>query len=132
MSFHHDLTDARKALSKDELGAWGESCAASYLVSSGYRVLARNWRCRGGELDIVAFDPARDAIVGVEVKTRRGHGYGTPEESVTPAKVRRLRGLLVAWISETRYHAANLAIDVVGLTANSSAEFSLTHAKDVQ
>lgn len=80
---------------KDELGRWGEEHAAAYLTRAGYRVLARNWRCVLGEIDIIAFD-GRDTVF-VEVKTRSGTGYGHPLEAITPPKLARLRKLAVAW-----------------------------------
>ena len=75
------------------LGAAGEALAGEYLVTQGWSILARNWRCREGEIDIVALDPARDCLVVVEVKTRAGTGFGAPLETITYAKVRRLRQL---------------------------------------
>ena len=74
-----------------DLGAHGERIAAAYLTDSGLRVLDRNWRCRDGELDIVARDG--DALVFCEVKTRRAVGFGHPVEAVGHAKQRRLRTL---------------------------------------
>ena len=71
------------------LGRFGEAVAADHLVASGLTVLARNWRCREGEVDIIALDG--DVLVMCEVKTRRGVGFGTPIDAVTPAKAARLR-----------------------------------------
>ncbi|HYX97629.1 MAG TPA: YraN family protein, partial [Geodermatophilus sp.] len=72
-----------------DLGARGERIAAAHLTDSGLRVLDRNWRCREGELDIVARDG--DTLVFCEVKTRRAVGFGHPVEAVGHAKQRRLR-----------------------------------------
>lgn len=80
---------------KDELGRAGEERAARHLVRLGYAVLDRNWRCAAGELDIVAID-GRDLVV-VEVKTRRGIGFGHPLEAVDARKRTRLWRLAVAW-----------------------------------
>jgi putative endonuclease len=63
-------------------------------------VLARNWRCREGEIDIVARDG--DVLVVCEVKTRRDVAFGTPLEAVTPAKAARLRRLTARWLAATR------------------------------
>ena len=70
------------------LGRWGESVAATYLKAQGYKIVARNWRCRQGEVDLVA--QAGAEYVFVEVKTRRGQGMGLPEEGLTPAKQKKL------------------------------------------
>ena len=59
---------------KDELGRRGEDVAAEYVEAQGMRVVERNWRCREGEIDVVALDG--DEVVVVEVKTRSGTGYG--------------------------------------------------------
>ena len=67
-----------------QLGALGERIAAAYLTDAGLRVLDRNWRCREGELDIVAREG--DALVFCEVKTRRGIGFGHPVEAVDPGQ----------------------------------------------
>lgn len=70
------------------LGQWGESVAATHLEAKGYEIKARNWRCLRGEIDLVA--QAGRILVFVEVKTRRSRQFGSPEEGVTPAKLRKL------------------------------------------
>ncbi len=74
---------------RTRLGRGGESLAANWLEAHGYRIIARNWHCHYGELDLVATD-ADGSLIGVEVKTRRGTAMGAPEEAITPAKRRRL------------------------------------------
>ena len=83
------------------LGQRGEELAAEHLAARGLAVLDRNWRCREGELDLVA--AAGDRLVVVEVKTRSGTGYGTAE-AVTPAKASRIRRLAQRWLAQR--HAA--------------------------
>ncbi|EID14351.1 hypothetical protein MPHLEI_11454, partial [Mycolicibacterium phlei RIVM601174] len=91
-----------------------EQLAVEHLQAQGLRVVARNWRCRYGELDIIAADDARRAVVFVEVKTRTSDRFGGVEEAVTPQKVRRLRRLAGLWLAsqDTRWDAVR--IDVVG------------------
>ena len=74
--------------SRARLGQWGERQARLYLEAEGYGIVAANFRCRAGEMDIVAIDG--DELVFVEVKTRRGEAYGQAEESVTPVRAERL------------------------------------------
>ncbi len=88
---------------KDAVGRFGEDTAASHLTAAGFTILDRNWRPGPkapdgirGELDIVAREG--DALVIVEVKTRSGAGFGSPAESVTADKVRRIRRLAVLWL----------------------------------
>jgi putative endonuclease len=81
-----------------KLGQQGENLAAEELVRSGYEIVARNWRCQIGEVDIVA---RRDDVVHFfEVRTRRGREYGTPEESVTPAKRQRMIDVALTYLGE--------------------------------
>ncbi|WP_363115257.1 YraN family protein [Mycobacterium sp.] len=76
-----------------EVGALGERLAAEHLSDLGLRIVARNWRCRYGELDVIAVDPAADTVIFVEVKTRTGDGFGGLAQAVTEQKARRLRRL---------------------------------------
>lgn len=97
---------------KDALGRWGEQLAADHLVGAGLEVLARNWRCREGELDVVARD-LDGTVVFVEVKTRSGTAFGTPAEAVTRAKAARIRGLACRWLLEHPSGGVPLRFDVV-------------------
>ncbi|HEY4409495.1 MAG TPA: YraN family protein [Acidimicrobiia bacterium] len=81
-----------------DLGARGEDLAAAWYTERGYTVLARNWRCREGELDLVAVRGR--GVVFCEVKTRTGSGFGIPAEAVTREKQRRLRRLATRWLAE--------------------------------
>lgn len=81
-----------------DLGARGELAVAEWYLSRGYEVLARNWRCRAGELDLVV---RRDGeVVFCEVKTRSSRRFGAPIEAVTPDKRKRLRRLAARWLQE--------------------------------
>jgi putative endonuclease len=107
------------------LGAHGERIAVAYLTRAGLRVLDRNWRCREGELDVVARDAG--SIVFCEVKTRRGTGYGRPVEAVTAAKQRRLRVLAHRWLAAHDEHAPEIRFDVVGVLVRRSGPALVTH-----
>ena len=85
---------------KDAVGRFGEDVAAQHLLAAGLQILERNWRCREGELDIVARDGSE--LVFVEVKTRSSLAFGTPAEAVGPAKAARLRRLALCWLAEHR------------------------------
>jgi len=100
--------------STDELGRYGEDLAAQHLTAAGLEVLDRNWRCREGELDIVARDGAE--LVFVEVKTRSGVGFGEPSEAVGPVKARRIRQLACRWLIDNRPAGdVGLRFDVVSI-----------------
>jgi putative endonuclease len=110
-----------------ELGARGERIAAAYLTDAGLRLIDRNWRCRDGELDIVAREGR--ALVFCEVKTRRAVGYGHPAEAVTPAKQRRLRLLAQRWLAAHDEHAPDVRFDVVGVLVRRSGPAQVTHLR---
>ncbi|MGY1793315.1 YraN family protein [Geodermatophilus sp. SYSU D00525] len=112
---------------RTELGSRGETIAAAYLTDAGLAVLDRNWRCRDGELDIVAREGT--AIVFCEVKTRRATGFGHPVEAVTAAKQRRLRTLAQRWLAAHAEHAPDLRFDVVGVLVRPAAPALVTHLR---
>src|SRR3954471_6810773 len=95
---------------KDELGRRGEDEAVHYLERRGLVVLSRNWRCRDGELDVVAVDG--DRLVVCEVKTRSGTRFGEPAEAVTPRKAARIRRLTQAWLATLHVRWCEIRFDV--------------------
>jgi putative endonuclease len=97
-----------------ELGRAGEALAAARLEAAGLEILARNWRCREGELDLVA--AGQGLLVFCEVKTRRGTGYGSPAAAVTPAKQARLRRLAAAYLAAAGVPPCRVRFDVVAVT----------------
>ncbi|MBS3948057.1 MAG: YraN family protein [Dethiobacter sp.] len=95
------------------LGRRGEDLTASYLHGSGYEILARNWRCAQGEIDIVAYEG--ETLVFIEVKARRSERYGTPAEAVDRLKQERLRTLALSYISATGRTAPAYRFDVAAV-----------------
>ena len=81
------------------LGAAGEAKAAAWYEAHGYEVVARNWRCRDGELDLVARQGRQ--VVFCEVKTRSSDAFGTPAEAVVATKRARIRRLAARWLDES-------------------------------
>lgn len=96
-----------------ELGRKGEELACEHLSARGLVVLSRNWRCRHGELDIVATDGRK--LVVCEVKTRSGTGFGAPVEAVTEVKRRRIRRLANAWLAHYRVASCDIRLDVISV-----------------
>ena len=95
------------------LGAFGERLAAAHLEAKGYRIRDRNYRCREGEIDIVAQDG--ETLVFVEVRTRRGDALGGPAESVTATKQLRLVAAATAYVQSLAQPPADQRIDVVAV-----------------
>jgi putative endonuclease len=94
------------------LGRRGEQLAGQMLASKGYEIVARNWRCEHGELDLVARDG--DCLAIVEVRARRSRALGSPEESITATKQARLVELANAYVYENDWQG-DWRIDVVAV-----------------
>lgn len=95
------------------LGARGEEAAARFLERRGYRILERNWTCFAGEADIIAVND--EALVFVEVKTRRGEACGLPSEAVTRAKRERYERIALAYVTDHFFGEAIVRFDVVSI-----------------
>jgi putative endonuclease len=119
------------SMTRAELGALGERLAVEHLTGLGLRVLDRNWRCRYGELDVVAADPVARAVVFVEVKTRTSDQFGGVLQAVTPQKVRRLRRLAGLWLAGHDGSWAAVRIDVVGVRIGRQRVPEITHLQAV-
>jgi len=99
-----------------ERGRWGEDVAAAWYARRGYDVLARNWRCPAGEIDLVV---RRGRLVVVcEVKARRTDTYGPAAAAVGPVKQQRLRRLAAAWLATAGLRGVEVRFDVVAITAD--------------
>lgn len=94
-----------------ELGQFGEDYTASYLSDIGYRVVARNYRSRYGEIDMIAMQD--DTIVFVEVKARRSRIYGEPKEAVGIRKQQKLIKTAIVFLQENNWEDRACRFDVV-------------------
>jgi len=114
---------------RKERGAAAEEAAARYLSSLGYQVLERNWRCRSGEIDLIARDG--EVLVFVEVRSRRtGSRFGAAVEAVTPRKIRQVRGVAGVYLSFHPHVAGPVRFDVVAVTLQSDDSVAdLRHVK---
>jgi putative endonuclease len=99
---------------RHELGRRAEALAHDHLVGADLVVVARNWRCRHGEIDLVATAPG--LVVFCEVKARRSSAYGSPAAAVTARKQARLRALAAAWLAATAHPPSRVRFDVVTVT----------------
>jgi putative endonuclease len=122
-----------KMESKRQLGVRGEDLACAELERQGMQVLERNWRCRLGEIDIVAAEsgPSGLTLVFCEVKCRSGLGFGHPLEAITFAKMRTLRQLAAVWMREHRLQASSIRLDAIGVVLQPGVEPWLTHVRAV-
>ena len=116
--------DFSKAL---PLGTQGEAFAVQYLKGLKYTILQTNYRCRCGEIDIIAKDGS--VLVFVEVKARRGTSYGPPQLSVTPFKQRQISKTALTYLLQNRLMEENARFDVIALVLR-NGEPVVTHIKD--
>ncbi len=100
-------------MERQEIGRLGEKLALRHLKKRGYRILDRNFRCRRGEIDIVA--EQKDYLVFVEVRTKTTVAFGTPEESITQTKKDHLVAAALTYISEHPKLPPLWRIDVVAI-----------------
>lgn len=117
------MTPAANNDARRQLGQVGEAMAAQLLTDAGLTVVARNWRCAYGELDLVAHELAPDLVHGgalvtwlvvVEVRIRRGARFGTAQASVTTIKQAKLRVVAEAYVQATGWQGP-WRIDVVAI-----------------
>ncbi len=96
---------------------WAEDLVARFYERSGYEIVARNWHCREGELDIVAIlaSPVCVIIAVVEVKARATNNYGSPFEAVTQAKQKKLRIAATKFLASHRDLHGEIRFDVVAV-----------------
>ena len=114
---------------RGELGRCGETLACARLTAAGLRIVARNWRCRTGEIDVVAEAPG--LLVFCEVKARRGDGYGTPAAAVDARKQARLRSLAAAYLRATPHRPFRVRFDVVTVVWPRHGQPQVEHLKGV-
>jgi putative endonuclease len=112
---------------RKSIGARGEEIATVFLRQQKYRIIENNYRCRCGEVDIIARDGK--TIVFVEVKTRRTASYGLPQLAVTPFKQRQISKAALTYLTKNRLMEAKARFDVIGILLLTS-EPQVNHIKD--
>ena len=115
-----------KANSNIDTGNRGERLAVSHLLSNGYSVLERNFRSKGGEVDIVAKDKD-STIVFVEVKSRKSLIFGLPQMAVTPRKQRQISKGALTWLSKNNLHNNAARFDVIAILLINEVSFEIEH-----
>jgi putative endonuclease len=122
------------SVARRPLGAQGEDAVAEWYRRTHYEILARNWRCPAGELDLVARGEAGDVIVFCEVKTRLSNRFGTGFEAVTVSKQQRLRRLAAQWLATRRQtepvRFTRVRFDVAAVTRSSSGSLEVEMLED--
>lgn len=111
------------------IGKWGEIAAAKYLTNKGYIIIEENFRCRMGEIDIIATHD--DILVFIEVKTRRSLSYGLPGESITETKLHHIKKTINYYILINNLHYRDLRIDVIEILIKNKKAY-IHHIENVQ
>ncbi|HBU85026.1 MAG TPA: YraN family protein [Paenibacillus sp.] len=114
-------------LTRQQKGRLGEEAACDWLREHHYRILCQNWRCRSGEIDIVAAHEGM--IIFVEVRSRSGTGrYGTPQESVDIRKIQQVRATASVYLQMTGETNHQIRFDVIAVMLDKAGEtVSLDH-----
>ncbi len=115
--------DQRKAR-----GTMGEQAAALFLEDLGYHIIARNWRCRSGELDLIA--KQEDTFVFIEVRSRSSSKYGTPAESVTARKITQVRQTAAVYLYMNGIGDAPIRFDMLAVRLTEEAAVVTDHFID--
>jgi len=105
-------------MKRRDTGLIGEKIACDFLGKNGYNILETNYRCPGGEIDIIARQ--KDTLVFIEVRTKKSRLFGSPEESITPAKMERLRTVAAHYGQNRDNLPATWRIDVVAIQMDRS------------
>lgn len=111
--------------SRQRLGQSGEETVVRYLEKNGYTVLSKNYRCKIGEIDIIARDGAD--LVFIEVKTRSGLGYGSPAAAVTIRKQRQITRAAQWYLAEQQLFDTPARFDVISVLCGEASLQQIDH-----
>ncbi len=114
---------------KRATGERGEDLAAHYLERAGLSIVERNYRCKAGEIDVVALDG--EELVFAEVRTRSGAAFGTPEDSITARKRRKMAECAFSYLAERGAHGRSWRIDLVAVELDRGHVVRVDHYKHV-
>jgi putative endonuclease len=107
------MSAVMKDMRRIRMGKLGEDLAVAYLQKAGYRILAQNYRCLYGEVDIIALDG--DVIVFIEVKSRKSERFGQPQEAVGLEKQKKLSRISLHYLQQKRLENRNARFDVMAV-----------------
>lgn len=117
---------------KKAIGKYGEDMACDYLKHNEYYILERNFNCKQGEIDIVAYDNKSNEIVFIEVKTRTNFNYGFPSEAVNKLKQKHILNCVKYYLYCKRLEDRFIRIDVIEIVLSKKVlEYKINHLKSV-
>jgi putative endonuclease len=109
-------------MKRRETGILGEKLASEFLANNDYRIIEKNYRCPHGEVDIIT--QQQDTLVFVEVRTKTSRQFGSPEESITPTKMEKLRNVAAHYRQSHENLPESWRIDVIAIEMNSRGRVS--------
>ena len=112
------------------LGRFGEEKACIYLEKNNYKIIERNFRCRQGEIDIIAKDLSKNELVFIEVKTRLNFNFGRPTQSVNYIKQKHIFNVSKYYLYKNSMQNTSIRFDVIEIFAKNS-EFHINHIKQI-
>lgn len=112
---------------RKERGQRAEQLACDYLLEQGYAIRERNWRCRSGEIDLIAACGELTVIIEVRSRSRGAAAFGTPAESITARKIKQVRDTAAVYLYQTGKPDTHIRFDVVAVNFGYGDEFSLEH-----
>jgi putative endonuclease len=122
-----DMED-RSAMDNKGLGARGEEIATAYLKGRKFTIVERNFRCKAGEVDIIAREGK--TLVFVEVKTRRTLSFGPPQMALTPFKQRQISKAALTWLAKKKLFGASARFDVIAIILPDNELPVIDHIRD--
>lgn len=117
---------------KQEVGYKGENLACRYLEQNNYNIIERNYRCKNGEIDIIAYDNNTQELVFLEVKTRTNFIYGIPSESVTIQKQAHIKSSIKYYLYIKNIINKFIRVDIIEIVySKKNKNYKLNHIKQV-
>jgi putative endonuclease len=120
--------DDLSAMDNKSLGKRGEEIATAYLKGRKFAIVERNFRCKGGEVDIIARDGK--TVVFVEVKTRRNLSFGPPQLALTPFKQRQISKAALTWLAKNKMFGVSARFDVIAILIPDHEVPVIDHIRD--
>jgi len=111
-----------------DLGIRGEAMALKKIMSLGYKILVQNFRCKLGEIDLIAID--QDTLVFIEVRSKSNGKYGLPQETVNTKKQRKLRQVAEFYLMKNNLYHMYCRFDVIGIVWQQGDELEIEIIKD--
>ncbi len=115
---------------RQELGARGEDLAADFFIKRGFSVVAKNWRCRAGEIDLVVLKNGDLRVI--EVKTRKSLGAGYPEEAVTNRKLDHMEAVVLDFLEHHPGLPEDAHFDVLAIVISPTGVPSFRYIPDIE